>query len=295
MTDLVSTLERIPAVAADYGLPTAEMKTCITAILSGAAGVAERHQAAFTLAAEFRRMGLDQRQAERALAQWARTIGYGVRAAQRQARFAYRKNPGGDWRYPPPGLKNRPGGTYDRVISPLCREFGCPANCPAFSSRRRSGKLGEGYERFVQLGWPAALGRRRGVGDTYRAICRREEEIEWTPGDAFHVAHDQLVARTDHRSRTTVRRHLIWLAETGLITYIEGSGRKGERRASQIARVVPLPAPSVPALRTGVVTAASTRIVTAANTETTPGESEEQVLREIDELLLDGTLMEIDP
>jgi hypothetical protein len=81
--DVVRVLERIGPVARDYGLPAGEMKPCMAAILDGIASGFDRHRAAFTLAAEFRRLGLDQRQAERLVSRWARTIGYRVRKAQR--------------------------------------------------------------------------------------------------------------------------------------------------------------------------------------------------------------------
>jgi hypothetical protein len=130
--------------------------------------------------------------------------------------------------------------------------------------------------------------------DTYRAVCRRESEIEWVPGKPFHVTHAQLVDRTDHGSRSSLRRHLVVLARTGVITYAPGCGRKGERQASEISRVIPIPPPPpLPASKAGVVSTADTGSISTA--EIGAASCEEEVLREIEELLADGTLFEVDP
>ena len=110
--------------------------------------------------------------------------------------------------------------------------------------RGRADFRDEGFSRFVQLGWHQHLRYLRflAAGETYRAICRREQQIEWTPGEPFHVTHEQL-ANLSGGNRRSVARHLAVLGQVGLITYVPGSGEKGNRRPSVVGRVVPVPRP----------------------------------------------------
>ena len=100
------------------------------------------------------------------------------------------------------------------------------------------------YERFVDNGWPEYLGklRLRLAAETYRAVVEQEARIGARPGSAFFGSHEQL-ASVGQLERKSVARHLEALHLLGLIRYEKGSGKKGQRRASRIARLVPIPRP----------------------------------------------------
>ena len=175
---------------------------------------------------EFRRIGLDGSQTLPLLQRWSRGIGYPMREAARAVESAFRRNPDGSFKYHAPGLNKRPGTVYARVLAPFCLDVDCPRNCPPFMRRGRADFRDEGFSRFVQLRAPTFPSQRfLAAGETYRAICRREQQIEWTPGEPFHVTHEQL-ANLSGGNRRSVARHLAVLGQVGLITYVPGSGKK---------------------------------------------------------------------
>ena len=146
-------LEAVRSAAAQFGLAPAELKPCIAAILDGNLSGADRHEAAFVLAMEFRRIGLDGSQTLPLLQRWSRGIGYPMREAARAVESAFRRNPDGSFKYHAPGLNKRPGTVYARVLAPFCLDVDCPRNCPPFMRRGRADFRDEGFSRFVQLGW----------------------------------------------------------------------------------------------------------------------------------------------
>jgi hypothetical protein len=258
-------LEAVRTVARRYGIPQSELKPCVAALLDGNVG-ADRHLAAFVIAVECRRMGLSARATERLLRRWARSIGYGQQHVARAVRSAFLRNPDGSFKYPPPGVQKR-GPVYRSVLLPLCMDVDCPRNCPPLIRRRRTGPQDEGFDRFRELGWREHLRALRvpNAVETYRAICRREQEIAWTPGEDFHVTHEQLADRAGG-NRRAIARHLDLLADLGLIRYVRGSGEKGKRRSSVVGRVVPVPPPpSVPAIRAGGATPTNTGDATTSS------------------------------
>lgn len=245
-------LEAVRHVATQFALAEHDVKPCVAALLDGNLGGASRHEAAFTLAIECRRMGLTKEATRVLLHRWAAAIGYSRRSVERPIESAFRRNPNGEYKYHPPGLHMPEGGVYARVLGPFCLDVDCPRHCAPFTKRRGADFRDEGFTRFRALGWPQYLRSRRYLAavETYRAICWREEQIEWPPGSAFHVTHEQLADRSGG-NRRSVARHLVELGEIGLITYDAGSGEKGKkRRASTVRRVVPVPpAPPIPAIR----------------------------------------------
>jgi hypothetical protein len=103
-------LEAVRVVAAEYELVAANLKPCVAFLLDGNIGGASRHDAAFVIAIESRRLGLSEKETERVLVRWAKKIGYGQRQACGGIRNAYAKTPNGHWRYHPPGVQKKPGG-----------------------------------------------------------------------------------------------------------------------------------------------------------------------------------------
>lgn len=234
-------LEAIRRVRDGFGIPCE--KPCVALLLEGEQGLtAARHQVAFTIAAELRRLGLDQADATAVLERWARQVGWEPRKATRTVASAYERKPNGEWRYRPPGLAKN-STTYAAVLQPLCDQVGCPSHCPAFS-REYQGDRAQDYVRFRELRWPAwwAKKRRHAAVSVYEAICSRERQLELAPGTWLWVTHQQL-ADLAAVEKKTVRLRLPDLAAAGLVEYVPGSGAKGERRASRLRRVVPIPSP----------------------------------------------------
>jgi DNA-binding transcriptional ArsR family regulator len=241
-------LEAVRSVAAECGIPTGDLKPCIAYLLDGNLTARER-DCAFTLAIELRRLGYSREQVQARLERWARTIGWKTRNVDGAVKSAFLTKPDGGWRYQPPGVKHKPGGTYDRVLGPVCRDVGCPANCPAFSGKF-VGQVPETLDRFERLGWPRWLKKRRwhSTVDVYSAICRREKQIGLAPGVELRTTYRQLaeLADVDH---TTVGDALRRLAELGLVEFTPGSGdgpHARNRVASRVRRVVPIPDPPKP-------------------------------------------------
>src|SRR4051794_21970145 len=92
-------LATVREVAAEYGLDTTMLKPCIAFLLDGNIGGAGRHEAAFIIAIECRRIGLSETETQRVLTRWSPKIGYRTRAALRAITGAFRKNPGGSYKY----------------------------------------------------------------------------------------------------------------------------------------------------------------------------------------------------
>jgi hypothetical protein len=250
----VAALESLVRARREY-TPLPVDKPCIGVLLDGYLGD-ERHKAAFLLALEWRRLGVNQRDATRALKRWAKTIDYNApRAAEKAVRSAYAKLPNGQWRYHPPGLKKK--GISGYLLQPTCESVGCPQNCPAFSGVYGAGP--EDYARFCRLGWPEFLrGKRRYAAiEVYQAVCRIEQDRNFRSGAELRVTHHQL-AEAAAVDRKTVSRCLLLLAgEYSLITYEAGSGsgpNSKDRQASKVKRLLPVPSPPIAAITTGGVT-----------------------------------------
>src|SRR4051794_25829473 len=100
-------LEAIKRVRQEYGIPCE--KPCVAYLLDQGASNGARHDEAFVLALELRRLGVDAEQTERALNKWAVKRGCPRRYVRAAVRSAFRRNPGGGWVYHSPGLTKRPG------------------------------------------------------------------------------------------------------------------------------------------------------------------------------------------
>ncbi len=107
-------LEAVRHVEVEYGLRTASLKPCIAFLLDGNIGGATRHEAAFVIAIDCRRMGLTEHETEAILTRWATKIGYGTGKACSAIRNAYAKK-NNSYQYFPPGITKRPGTGYERV------------------------------------------------------------------------------------------------------------------------------------------------------------------------------------
>jgi hypothetical protein len=238
-------LEAVRPVAAEYGIATGVLKPCVAFLLDGNVGGAGRHDAAFVIAIECRRIALTESEAETVLRIWAPKIGYRTSEARRAIRSAYAKKKDGSWKYYPPGVTKKPGSLYDRVLGPICADVGCPANCAPFSNVHR-GLRNQGYGHFEHLGWPRALRRIRhaAAADFYRAVCELESERGFAAGAPLFTSYAQLAALAgrDHRH---AGNNLDLLLSLGLLRVFErgsGSGPKArDRVASRLVRFVPIP------------------------------------------------------
>lgn len=239
-------LEAVRLVAPEFGLDASDLKPCVAYLLDGNLGGAGRHDAAFVLGLELRRMGLNEHEMEQPVRQWARGLDYGEREAVRNARDAYKKRGDGTYRYFPPGLKKGPRATS--VLGAICTDVGCPEQCPPLATLRRGSKQ-ESFQRFDQLGWPAVLkrARLRSAVDVYWALCELELVRGFSCGNRLYVSYEQLEEKADV-SKSTVRRSLMKLGEYGLVAFTPGLGRSGPRNrwASEVSRVVPIPSPAHP-------------------------------------------------
>ena len=251
-------LEAVRHVEVEYGLRTASLKPCIAFLLDGNIGGATRHEAAFVIAIDCRRMGLTEHETEAILTRWATKIGYGTGKACSAIRNAYAKK-NNSYQYFPPGITKRPGTGYERVLAATCADVGCPQNCPPYVSLHH-GPRGQGYERFKRLGWTHLLRRQRhmAAADVYHALCEFEEKYGFVAGAPLHTTYKQLAELAD-RDHAHVGHHLQFLYELGLLSSFErgsGSGPHArDRVASRIARTVPIPpvptAATNPAITTG--------------------------------------------
>lgn len=88
--DLVA-LEAVRSVAAEYGIPTGQVKPCIAYLLDGNLPAAGRHEVAFTIAIELRRLDWSEDKVGEALAHWAQKIGYRVSDTRSALKGAFRK------------------------------------------------------------------------------------------------------------------------------------------------------------------------------------------------------------
>lgn len=242
---LVSTLEAVRHYTELYGLPSGELKSCIACLLDGNLGAAGRHEAAFCIAIELRRMGLGRQRAESVIARWARSIDYAPNNAARAIKSAYAKNGRGEWHYRPPGLAKR-GPRYQQVLQPLCEHLDCPRGCLPFSSLYR-GQKGEDFIRFDERGWTLHLSRsrQRAAIDVYRAICNLEKARGFAEGSWMFTHYRQLAERA-HVNPKTVGRALRRLSELELLEFEVGGGsgpHSNDRWASRVRRVVPIPRP----------------------------------------------------
>ena len=116
----MAALYAVRPVAAEYGLPTEELKPCVALLLDGNTGSSARHEAAFVIAIECRRIGCSQDQTQRVLVRWAKKISYRQTDVRRASIGAFRKKPDGRWQYYPPGVSKKPGQVYERVLSATC-------------------------------------------------------------------------------------------------------------------------------------------------------------------------------
>jgi hypothetical protein len=236
-------LEAVCRVAAEYGLPQGELKPCVAVLLDGSFGPS-RHEAAFLIALELRRIGLSEQRAGRVIGRWARK--YGVSRSHTAIRSAWEKNANGDWRYRAPGLAKRPGTVAFKVLLPVCVEIGCPQQCPPLAGRVRRGPARETYERFQRLGWPSYLRKSRhdAATDFYRAVCEVERARGFAPGTRLHVSYRQLAELAD-RNFAHAPESLELLLDLDLLTMFErgsGSGPNArDRKASTVQRRVPIP------------------------------------------------------
>lgn len=234
--DDVRALEAVRFAAEEYGLDTARLKPCVAVVLDGVYS-APRHDCAFVLALELRRMELDATDAERVMQRWARKVGMKQRDAARALRDGLKP------KYKPPGLVLKPGTKAHAVLAATCAEVGCPANCTPLSGLYR-GPRTETYQKFEQLGWSRFLRKRRltGASELYRALTAIEVGREIAPGGLLIVNYDQL-AKAAGLSKRSVGRNLRALHHMRLVNCIAGAGRypgDPERKASRIRRLVPI-------------------------------------------------------
>lgn len=238
-------LEAVPIVADEYGLPQSGLKPCVAFLLDANVGGAGRHDAAFVIAIECRRLELSEAETEKVLVRWSKKIDFVPRQACKAIRSAYAKAPGGGWRYYPPGVGKKPGGRYAEVLGAICADVGCPANCAPFSGLHR-GPRGETFERFEHLGWPLVLRKQRHAAaiDYYRAICDLERERGFAAGSMLLTSYRQLGALAGRDARHA-GENLRVLYTRGLLTKFErgsGSGPNArDRQPSRLARAVPIP------------------------------------------------------
>jgi hypothetical protein len=239
-------LEAVRLVADEYGLTPSTLKPCVALLLDGDISVAQRHEAAFVIAIECRRLHLSEAETGQILARWAKKIGYSEREAHRAIGNAYRKTPDGKhWRYHPPGLEKKPGSVYERVLGEICRDVGCPANCAPFQSLRR-GPRGEDLDRFERLGWPIVLRRQRHAAavDYYRAIFLLEHKRGFGAGATLLTSYKQL-AELAGRDKRHAGENLRVLLTRGLLSeFVRGSGsgpHARDRQPSRVTRAVPIP------------------------------------------------------
>lgn len=255
--DLVRALEAVRPMAAEYGLASGTVKPCIAVVLDGTFSV-HRHDAAFVLAIEFRKLGFDEKQVARMLGRWAKSIGYKRSTSPIRSAIlgAFAKKPNGEWRYHPPGVRKKEGSVYDRVLGETCRMVGCPANCGPYRGLH-VGERGSGFAEFEKLDWPARFrkGRKGAAIDWYRAICEFERLNGFTPGAPLVVSFAVLSALAG-RAKTHARENLRHLYHEGLLEKLDlgsGSGPKArDRRPTQLKRRVPIP-PLPPPPRTGAI------------------------------------------
>jgi hypothetical protein len=230
----------------EYRLPEAP-KTCIAVLLEGNLNGAGRHDCAFVIAMELRRMGMGDAAARRVLRRWATRIGYSPSNTERAVQSAYRRRADGAFQYHEPGLQNRAGGRYQQVMRPICADVGCPQNCIPYN-RVYQGLPDETYDRFTQLGWPRWLRRHRhgAADDVYRALTQLERDYRLTPGAVLYTSFRKL-EQISGRSRTHIKDHLLRLQQFGLIEVLEfgsGSGNYSkDRKPTQVRRAVPIRPP----------------------------------------------------
>jgi hypothetical protein len=243
----IDALASVRLVAADYGFATADLKPCIAFLLDGNIGGAARHEAAFVIAIECRRMGLSAGDTHDVLRRFASRIGYGHRDAARAVDSAYRKDAKGNYRYHPPGVTKKPNTLYGRLLGPICADVDCPARCAPLAARQH----GPGpirFEDFERLEWPNLLRRSRHAAlvDWYRAVCRIEEERGFAAGAPLYASYQQL-AQHAGRDPSKAGISLDMLLALGLLSeFHRGSGdgpRARNRRASVLRRYVPIAAP----------------------------------------------------
>lgn len=253
-------LGAVRQVADEYGLPAAALKPCVAFVLDGNIGGSQRHEAAFVIAIECRRLHLSERETGDILARWAKKIGYSERDARRPIANAYAKLPDGKhFKYHPPGIEKPPGRVYDRVLGATCRDVGCPANCAPYQGLPR-GPRGEDLDRFDRLGWPLFLRKERHAAacDYYRAVYLVERRHGFAAGTTLLTSYAELSALAG-RDKRHAGENLRILYTRGLLSIFErgaGSGPKArDRRPSRIARAVPIP--NVPARRRGAITTGS--------------------------------------
>jgi hypothetical protein len=239
-------LEAVRHVADDYGLAAASVKPCVAFLLDGNIGGAGRHEAAFTIAIDCRRMGLNEAETGHVLMGWAKKIGYSLHEARRATRSAYQKTADGKhWRYYPPGVNKRPGSRYERVLGDICSDVGCPANCAPFMNLQR-GPRGQDLARFEQLGWPLVLRKQRRAAavDYYRAICLLERQRGFAAGAILLTSWGQLAELAGHNRRHAGENLRVLFSRGLLSVYEPGSGsgpNARDRRPSQVARAIPIP------------------------------------------------------
>jgi len=239
----MAALQAARAFADRYGIKAGEMKSCVAILLDGNLGGCARHEAAFVIAIELRRLGLQEGQANQVLLEWARTIGYPPRSIAGPLRNAFGRKPNGDYRYHPPGFRKERG-VYKRVLQPFCQEIGCPENCLQYLLRARRSES-DAFERFEEQGWVLSLNRRRchAAVHVYRAICELERERRIAPGAPQLTSYKQLAERAQVDPKT-VGRSLRVLAREGLLEVEFGSGsgpHARDRKPSQVTRLVPVP------------------------------------------------------
>ena len=223
------------------------MKPCVAFLLDGNIGGASRHDAAFVIAIECRRIGLTKMEAEAVLTRWAYKIGYSSRSATRAIRSGYGKKPDGTWRYYPPGVTKKPGSKYESVLGATCIDVGCPANCAPFANVHRGLRATWAISHFEHLGWPKALRKiRHAPPPTITA-----PSVSWSSSVASRPARRcSRPTRNSQPSPERDRRHAgdnldVLLRTLGLLRKFErgsGSGpHASDRVASRVVRADPIP------------------------------------------------------
>ncbi len=250
-------LEAVRQVADEYELAAAALKPCIAWLLDGNIGGTERHAAAFTIAIDCRRMGLNQNETRNVLIRWAKKIGYRKSETRGaiQSAYAYTAD-GKHWRYFPPGVNKRPGSRYDRVLGETCRDIGCPANCPPFMHLQR-GPRGEDLGRFEHLGWPLALRRQRHAAavDYYRAVCLLERKRGFAAGAVLLTSYAELAGLAGRDKRHAGENMRVLQTRGLLAEFTRGSGsgpHARDRQPSRVTRAVPIP--NIPARYRAAIT-----------------------------------------
>lgn len=227
--DPLGTLEVIQTQADVYRIQSRELKPCVAAMLNDGVprgGALDPNSGCHIIACEFRRLGIEQDQAEEKLCEWqARTggtLGYGE--IKKTVRSAY----GGEHIYAC-GLGGKLYNSGYCVSHETCTYY-----------RAHGGGVREPRDLdFFEYGWPARLGS--ATSSVYVAITVIEKKRNHPGGKTLVTYRD--LHRFSGASRGRMRDRLEELQAAGLLSFREGKPGSRHREATEIQRVLPIPEP----------------------------------------------------